>query len=104
MISFSNYDKSIKQVNLSKLPTIFQEGHAFLLEAREWYERDKTVRESIDLYLTRLNEHISQKRKKSSADQDIPFVARFVKLNNKTLTKEDIGKFIQSLQKAIIKK
>lgn len=104
MISISNYDKSIKQVNLSRLPRILQEGHAFLLEAKDWYEKDKTVKESIDLYLIRLNEHIGQKKRKSSVSEDVSFIARFVKLNNKTLTREEIGKFIQSLQRAIIKK
>ena len=104
MISISNYDKSIKQINLSRLPKILQEGHAFLKEARDWYEKDKTVKESIDLYLTRLNEHVGQKRRKPSTGQDVSFVTHFVKLNNKTLTREEIGKFIQSLQRAILKK
>ncbi|WP_456459165.1 hypothetical protein [Reichenbachiella sp.] len=104
MISVTNYESSIKSVNLSKLPKVFQEGHDFLIEARDWYEKDKTVKESIDLYLTRLNEHLRQKRRRSNDGQDVSFITRFVKLNNKTLTREEIGRFIQSLQRAIIKK
>ncbi|MEO1050205.1 MAG: antirestriction protein [Bacteroidota bacterium] len=104
MISISNYNKSIKQINLSSLPKVFQEGHDFLIEARDWYEKDKTVKESIDLYLIRLNEHLRQKRRGSDAGQDVSFITRFVKFNNKTLTREEIGRFIQSLQRAIIKK
>jgi len=74
------------------------------MEARDWYEKDETVKESIDLYLSRLNEHLSQERRRSKTGQDVSFVTRFVRLNNKTLTREEIGKFIQSLQRAIIKK
>lgn len=74
------------------------------MEAKDWYEKDKTVKESIDLYLSRLNEHLSQEKRRSKTGQDQSFINRFVKLNNKTLTREDIGKFIQSLQRAIIKK
>ena len=104
MISIANYNKSIKQVNLSSLPKVLQEGHDFFMEAQDWYENDKTVKESIDLYLSRLNEHLSHERRKSKTGQDQSFINRFVKLNDKTLAREEIGKFIQSLQRAIIKK
>ncbi|MEM9388822.1 MAG: antirestriction protein [Bacteroidota bacterium] len=104
MISVANYESSIKQVDLSSLPKVFQEGHDFFTEAKDWYEKDKTVKESIDLYLTRLNEHLNRERRRSKTDQDQSFINRFVKLNNKIITREEIGKFIQSLQRAIIKK
>ena len=104
MISIANYNKSIKQINLARLPKVFQEGHNFFMEAKDWYEKDKTVKDSIDLYLSRLNEHLSQEKRRSKTGQDQSFINRFVKLNNKTLTREEIGKFIQSLQQAIIKK
>lgn len=103
MISITNYESSVKSVNFSKLPQVFQEGHDFMMEAKDWYEKDKTVRESIDLYLKKLNEYLNQKRRLKTG-QDQSFINRFVKLNSKTLTREEIGKFVQSLQRAIIKK
>lgn len=106
MISISNYDKSIKQINLSRLPKVYQEGHAFFLEAREWYDQDQTVKESIDLYLSKLNQHLSKtfRSKRSSKTAELSFIRRFVQLNNKLISKEEIGAFVRSLQKAILKK
>lgn len=106
MISVYNYPEKIQQVNLSRLPKVYQEGHAFYQEAHEWYNHDQTVKESIDLYLSKLNQHLSKRSraKRRAKPPELSFIQKFVKLNDKLISKEDIGAFVRLLQQAILKK
>jgi len=106
MISIHNYEESMLQFNLSRLPKVYREGHAFFQEARDWYEQDQTVKESIDLYLSKLNQHLSEtsRAKRSSKPVEMSFIQKFIKLDDRLISKEEIGKFVRSLQQAILKK
>ncbi len=99
MISVSNYTKTIQQVDIKSLPSVLQEGHDFFLESNHWYNKDEMVKETIDLYLKKLNDQLS---KAKTVDQD--FVAKFLDMHNKVRTKRQLGLFIRSIQKAIITK
>lgn len=104
MISVANYEASINNVNFSKLPKVYQEGHEFFLEAKEWYDQDKMVKESIDLYIQKLNQHLEPKKIKSNTSREVNFIKRFIKLDTKIQSKDQLGQFIKSLQQAILKK
>ncbi|GAB4235491.1 MAG: hypothetical protein Tsb0034_09630 [Ekhidna sp.] len=106
MISVQNYDESIKRVNLSRLPKVYREGHAFFQEAKDWYDQDQTVKESIDLYISKLNEYLvkGSKTQRKTSSRELSLIRRFVQLNNKNISREEIGKFVRLLQQAIIKK
>lgn len=99
MISVSNYMKTIQKIDLQHLPKVLQEGHQFFQEAKDWYDQDGTVKESIDLYLQKLNEELSKTRV-----VDTDFVNKFLSMHNRVKTKKQLGRFIQSLQKAIVTK
>lgn len=99
MISVNNYSEKIQEVNLQALPKVLQEGHEFFLEANAWYNQDRTVTESIDLYIQKLNDHLKQ-----GNDAAKEFIENFLKMQNKVKTKYQLGLYIKSLQKAILEK
>ncbi|PTB97988.1 antirestriction protein [Marivirga lumbricoides] len=102
MISVTNYQDNIKQVNLAKLPKVYQDGHEFFMEAKDWYNKDKTVQESIDLYLQKLNQQLSCTKPKT--EKGAYFINSFLGLHTKTINKRLLGNYISSLQKAIAAK
>lgn len=99
MISVYDYSEKIRKVNVQALPKVLREGHAFLLEASDWYQQDQTVTESIDLYIQKLNDHLKQ-----CNDASGEFVSKFLRMHNQVKTKYQLGLYIKSLQKAIIEK
>lgn len=99
MISVSNYSETIQKVDLQCLPKVLQDGHRFFLASNHWYGEDETVKETIDLYLVKIDEQLS---KTKAIDRD--FVVKFLKMNEKVKTKRQSGLFIKSIQKAIITK
>lgn len=104
MISVSNYSRSISKVNIERLPKVLQDGHEFFLEAWEWYQKDDTVTESIDLYLKKLNNLLVRKpTTEGIAPVDQRFVKRFMNLHGKVKTKEQLGYYLGALQRAISK-
>ncbi|GAA5036703.1 hypothetical protein GCM10011506_29890 [Marivirga lumbricoides] len=102
MISVINYQENIKQVNLAKLPKVYQEGHEFFMEAKDWYDKDKTVKESIDLYLNNLNQQLQLAKPKAETEE--LFIESFLKFDRKTMSKLQLRNYISSLQKAIATK
>ena len=62
MISIANYFDSIKSVDVSRLPQTLQEGHQFFVEAESVYDQDESIKETIDIYLQKLNEYLGGKR------------------------------------------
>ena len=58
MITKDNYNSDINSIDISALPETLKEGHNFFLESIEFYDEDKDIRETIDLYLQRLNEYL----------------------------------------------
>ena len=101
MISVNNYLEAIQRVDIQKLPEIYQEGHAFFLEAKDWYDQDSTVKESINLYLQKLNQHLRRSDEKA---HDLIFIRKFLKMDGQMKTKRELERYIQSLQKAILSK
>lgn len=142
-----NYFAEISKVNFSDLPDSIKEGHEFLKDATEngqdWtiYHDDNAIRETIDIYLSKLNKLLKKRHspvksvpatkavktvvpkaapaKKNTpppaADQQSPsfteripeelrFIRRFINLNGKTKQKDDILRFVNALQRAILEK
>ena len=68
MISIANYFDSIKSVDVSSLPPKLQEGHQFFVEAESVYDQDESIKETIDIYIQKLNEYLGAKESNSEAD------------------------------------
>lgn len=100
MIKVDNYEKQITPY-LKSLPKILQEGHAFFKEAVEWYDSDETVKETIDLYLEKLNAFIMSS---SEIGIDQGYMDRFLKMQNQVVSKSTIRDYINDLQKSIADK
>ena len=104
-LSFNNYEKRIKSINLASLPPLLQEGHRFFLEAKAFYHQEKTVKEAIDLYLKQLNAHVLAKpEKKATQGTDLAFIEKFVAMHHTSQSKFQIGQYVLSLQDAIAQK
>ena len=112
MISVSNYLKSLEIIDTRKLPEVLQEGHQFFIDVVHLYQIDETVKETLDLYLKSLNEHLANKksnmvnsrRSKNRPAKDLTFIERFINLHNNIQTKQQIGIYIKALQQAIVRK
>ncbi len=151
MITTNNYFEKIASVKMNTLPDAMQKGHEFIIKATgngsNWnaYQNSEAIRNTIDLYLSKLNDLVGQitpkptpgrksatkagesktesnastnpvskkaKVKPSSQSsalveripEEIRFIRRFVNLNGKTKMKEDILRFVNSLQKSIVEK
>ncbi len=101
-LSYHNYGAKIRAIDLKSLPPLLKEGHSFFIEAKPYYQKEETIKESINLYLKRLNEHLSVKHKsKPTNSPDLGFVSRFVAMHNTSQTKFKIGKYLLGLQDAI---
>lgn len=159
MITLEKYFDKIHSIDISSLPAALRNGHEFLLNATEngqdWdaYNGDEQIKKTIDLYISKLNEFISNSgkagdgasskkseskaRTKSSPSsvnqkkakpriektdsteesapssrvyfteripEELKFIRRFINLDGKSKTKEELLRFINALQKAIIEK
>jgi len=104
-LSYHNYDAKIKIINLKSLPPLLNEGHRFFKEAKSYYQKEPTVKEAIDLYLKRLNEHLfSKHQQKPTNSPDLDFISRFVAMHDIPQTKFAIGQYVMELQSAISRK
>lgn len=141
MITTNNYFQKIRDVKFAALPGPLQKGHEFVEKAtgtgNNWstYESSETVKKTIDIYLSKLNEflgkgkpaankHSASPKKESKKHrvrdvqpineheplmveripEELRFIRRFVNLNGKTKAKDEILRFINALQKAIVEK
>jgi ribosomal protein S18 len=68
MISIANYFHFIKSVDVNSLPQALQEGHQFFIEAESVYDQDESIKETIDIYLQKLNEYFGTKESKAQPD------------------------------------
>ena len=107
-ISFKNYQKEVNSTNITSLPKTLQEGHQFLLDAKEFYHDEPLVKETINLYLDRLNTHLSKKRDESLLGKisliELEFIKRFLEMHRKIISREELKHYIFDLQKAILEK
>lgn len=142
MITVSNYYTQINSIDFSSLPDALKKGHELVNKVtnagESWstYHASDTIKKTIDIYLSKLNEFVNgntkaeRKLPKREKDQgliksgkqpesqhnqyspemveripeELRFIKRFINLNGKSKTKEEILRFINSLQKAIIEK
>ena len=63
MISIANYFDSIKSVDVNSLPQTLQEGHQFFIEAESVYDQDESIKETIDIYIQKLNDYLVAKER-----------------------------------------
>ena len=112
MISVANYPERIDRIDIKSLPAMLQEGHSFFTEASHLYNEDQVIRETLDLYVEKLNEYLAGKKSKGLGHTkskkrcvgDVKFIERFVSLHNQIQSKQQIADFIKALQQAIIGK
>jgi hypothetical protein len=151
MITANNYYNQINSIGANQLPPTLLKSHELVnkvtQEGASWetYNGNTTIKRMIDLYLTKLNEYVGQKKPKHSAptkaepvkreskqhheksnveprakvhkpkkvdtgtqvehiEDELKFIKRFILLDGKTKTAEQVLGFLNSLQKAIIEK
>jgi hypothetical protein len=151
MITANNYYSQIKNIGANQLPPTLLKSHELVnkvtQEGASWetYNGNTAIKRMIDLYLTKLNEYVGQKKPKHSAptksepvkraskqnheksnaeprakvhkpkkvdtatqvehiEDELKFIKRFILLDGKTKTAEQVLGFLNSLQKAIIEK
>jgi hypothetical protein len=151
MITTTNYIEKTEDIDFAELPEHFEKGHDFVIKATQngtnWipYEKSEGIKRTIDSYLEKLNNHLTQTGKEVHApnkvekkatltrtrnipvvaakpklqqqqeDEDnftfveripdeIRFMRRYLSLNNKRKTKEDLLRFINSLQRSMLEK
>jgi len=106
LISFENYTEQISKIEIDKLPALLQNGHFFFLEAKTYYTSDPTIRETIDMYLNRLNTYHS--KNESPIEElsllEVDFLNRFVAMHNHVLNTTKLKDYILELQLAISEK
>lgn len=96
MISKSNYFTSTESIDFSALPPIIQEGHEFFQESVEFYDEDKDIKETIELYLSKLNDYVNfRKGNKESIIRD--FYNQLSKSDIAKLSKEGFSVTKQKL-------
>ena len=101
-VSYHNYESEIRNIEIKNMPSLLQEGHAFFIEAKAYYQKEQTVKEAIDLYLRRLNAHLlGTPKQKRTNSPDLAFVKRFVAMHNTLQSKFQIGQYLLGLQDAI---
>ena len=62
MLTKDNYSTTTSSIDTSALPEMLREGHEFFLESVEFYDEDKDIKETIDLYLNKLNEYLNYRK------------------------------------------
>lgn len=106
-ISFGNYQEAMLQVNIKKLPEILRQGHQFILEAQAFYHEEPTIKDTIDLYLERLNAYLlknGENEKTPVSVMELDFISRFLEIHKTIQSKEQLKAYIVALQKAIAEK
>ncbi len=103
-ISISNYQERVATIKINSLPKVLQQGHAFFLEAKPFYESDAIIKETIDLYLSRLNTHHSKKQEITTSLVEIDFITRFLAMHNSILSRAKLQTYIVDLHTAISEK
>ncbi len=107
-ISFENYEQEIIHINVSQLPKILQEGHQFLIDAKGFYHSEPIIKETIDIYLDKLNAHLPEGDDVDTLHGisviEIDFIKRFLDMHRTIRSREELRQYIFDLQKAISKK
>lgn len=77
MITKENYRDKPKHIDFSKLPKALKDGHEMMLEELEndFYDQVPEVRETVDLYLEKLNAYLQEKegtKSKTKVEKSTP--------------------------------
>ena len=100
-ITFNNYEHTIAQANITSLPDILQKGHLFFLEAKEYYQQEPEIKETIDLYLNQLNTQLKERKELYGTPTEFIFITRFLKMHKTIQSRDALKNYIFDLQKAI---
>lgn len=107
-ITFDTYPQEITKIEINKLPKILQEGHQFLIDAKEYYHSEPVIKETIDIYLAKLNTYIPKKNGQIGlgglSQIEIDFIKRFLEMHRTIQSRDTIKQYIFDLQRAILKK
>ncbi|GAA4273616.1 antirestriction protein [Aquimarina gracilis] len=107
-ITLDTYPQAITTIEIHKLPKILQEGHQFLMDAKDFYHTEPLIKETIDIYLDKLNAHIPKEKKQISLDGvsviEMEFIKRFLEMHRTVQSRDKLKQYIFDLQKAISKK
>ncbi|WP_108866848.1 antirestriction protein [Aquimarina aquimarini] len=105
-ICFDTYESGITSVHIPDLPEVLQKGHHFFMEAKEFYREDDHIKETIDLYLERLNTYLSAPPIVNTLLSKVEayFLQRFLAMHKTILSREELKQFIYDFQNAILKK
>jgi hypothetical protein len=74
MITIDNYFKEIEKININTFPETFRKSHDFILKSigngNNWnlYHNNVTIKRTIDLYLTKVNEFVASKKKEANTE------------------------------------
>lgn len=62
MITRKNYTEKLKSIDLANAPQAIKDGNDYAMRMIEkgFYEKSATVKETIDLYLEKLNEFVGK--------------------------------------------
>ncbi len=107
-ITFDTYPQVMTTIEIQKLPKILQEGHQFLIDAKDFYYTEPLIKETIDIYLDKLNAHIPKEKKQITLDGisiiELEFIKRFLEMHRTIQSRDELKQYIFDLQKAISKK
>jgi hypothetical protein len=131
MININNYAELVNQIDYNTLPEAIQKGYDFVKKCTSnyavWdvYNSSEKIKQVIDIYFKKVEGYLRKAKKKvvepktpsiksSKPNETINFserlveeiklIKRFVNLHGKRKTQDDIIRFINTLQKAIVEK
>lgn len=72
MITVSNHNQRITEVDLSTAPEAIKKGKDFFEKAASMYGNSDTIKKTIDLYISKLNEFAAQKQQAKESAKPTP--------------------------------
>lgn len=121
MITQKNYLAHLNRIGFDKLPEELKKAHLVIMtktdNGKDWSicKSDKEIKKVCDLAFEKLGEFIASKGKGLSGVsqskksewrfwEEYKIISRFLKLDGKVKTKDEIAQFIAALQQPILKK
>lgn len=110
MINQSNYEKTINEFGIENLDPILKTQHENYLSIQEFYKDDEEIKQTIDLYFTKLEKFISKFKqahsenivKKQPINKSVPEI-KSKKAKRKTSEKQSLKKPKVELKKTSLK-
>lgn len=94
MITRKNYTEKLKTIDLATAPQAIKDGNEYALKMIEkgFYEKSATVKETIDLYLEKLNEYVGKSNTKTAQPERKNKARQKASVEAKKATKERLAK------------